>query len=94
MAKVKNTITIDMDGFTIEVKAKYTHLDNKYNEKATKNFANWLSCVMAEMAVHYLDKADNTDSDDLKETRKRISRYYQEYSDDIYNKLSEMGFYK
>lgn len=94
MAKVKNTMTIEMDGFTIEIKAKLTHIDNNYNEKATKHFANWLSCVMAEMAVHYLDKADKTDNDDLKETRKRMSHYYQEYSDDIYNKLSEIGFYK
>lgn len=94
MAKAKNTLTIEMDGFVIEVKAKTKHVDKSYNEKATKHFVNWLSCVMAEMAVHYLDKADKTDSNDLKETRKKLSHYYQEYSDEMYNQLKEMGFYK
>ena len=84
---------IKVNGFEVEIKAKRDNLDNRFTDKQTKNFANWLSVALDDLAAYYIAKADSTDDTELKECRKSIAHYFIEDSQGIYEQLKNAGFY-
>ena len=84
---------IKVNGFEIEIKAKRENLDNRFTEKQTKNFANWLSVALDDLAAYYITKADSTDDTELKECRKNIAHFFTEDSQRIYEQLKNAGLY-
>lgn len=84
---------IKVNGFEVEIKAKRENLDNRFSEKQTQNFANWLSVALDDLAAYYINKSDFTDDDDLKDCRKHIAKCYADDANGIYEQLKNAGVY-
>lgn len=83
---------IIINGFEVEFKAKSV-FDTKCSERQTNNFANWLSCVLLDVADYHQIKANNTDDNMRKETNIRMRDYFEKYSNNIYTALKAKGYY-
>lgn len=69
--------------YEVEIKAKKIGLDERANKQATVNFLN-------ETSIAYLEASRMYAIDGYT----RLAPAAEKKSNDIYNKLSEMGFYK
>ena len=79
------TIKINIDGYTVEVKAKNTLLRDKYNKKDTMAFLNSLACRLADLA-------DYMENDKL-ESARVCAQYVDRDRESIHETLDKLGLY-